>query len=400
MAPLGPFDRKRRVAVGVSGGADSMALASLLARWGAPQAVIVDHGLRPGSAAEADEAAGRLAAIGVPARVARIAVPSGSGVSERARQARYAALLSECRALGCADLLLAHHAGDQAETVRMRQQAGSGPAGLAGMAAITYRDGARLLRPLLTVAPTRLRATLRQAGLAHAEDPTNRDQRFLRARLRRSMTAADVADALAVAAERGPARHRLECAIADELAAVEIRPEGYALLPGPIGPEALSALIWTLSGRLYPPGPIEWREQTRHGMVLARAGRLGAGWLLAREPAAVAPPIPARLGAHWDGRYLVTADPGPGIEIGALGPDAPRLRRLSGLPSLILRGLPAFRRGGELVAVPHLPFPKSSSSLNLLRLRTTRPAAGAPFAPAELVRSGGGCTGDAHSPFG
>ena len=69
MAPLAPFAESSRVAVAVSGGADSMALALLLACWGRPLALIVDHGLRVGSAAEAAQTAARLSEQGIAARV-------------------------------------------------------------------------------------------------------------------------------------------------------------------------------------------------------------------------------------------------------------------------------------------------------------------------------------------
>lgn len=392
MAPLGPFDGARRVMVGVSGGADSMALAALLARWGAPLACIVDHGLRAGSAAEAAQAASRLATIGVPARVVQARLRPGPRVSERAREARYALLLAACSEAGCTDLLVAHHAQDQAETVRMRRDAGSGPAGLAGMAAIRYFDTARLLRPLLPIPPARLRATARAAGLAWAEDPTNQDCTFLRPRLRRSMAPADRDAALGQSALYGPARRAAEQARAAALADVSIFPEGYAYLPHPLGPEALSALVYTLSGKAHPPpsAPFEWRPRTWHGMALLRAGRLGPGWLLAREAGAVAPPMPAHAGARWDDRFVVARTAAPGVSIAALGAATPQFRRRSDLPAAILRGLPALWQGGDVLAIPHLAFPGRSACNIVLPLTTARPAAGAPFVPARAV------PGDAH----
>lgn len=386
MTRLRPFPRDRRVVAGVSGGADSMALAYLLSRWGRPLAAIVDHGLRPESEAEAALTASRLQAIGVPSRILQARIAPGTGLAERAREARYALLLQACRDAGCADLLLAHHAQDQAETVRMRRDAGSGPAGLAGMSAITYDDAARRLRPLLPVAPGPLRATLRHAGLGWVEDPTNRDLRTLRARLRVGMDANAVKDALATAADRGVARRASEEAVAGELAQVCLRPEGFALAPAPLGPAALSALIWMLSGRPYPPAPPKteaMRAGTLHGVVVRQAGRLGPGFLLAREPASVAGPVPARAGARWDRRFVLGST-APGATMGGLGADAARFRRGSDLPSVVLRGLPALRLGGELIAVPHLDFPDASTCRSLnLRFIPARPAAGAPFfAPA------------------
>jgi tRNA(Ile)-lysidine synthase len=164
--PLGPFGAI--VAVAVSGGADSMALALLTrdfvaARGLAMLALIVDHGLRAESAAEAALAARRLAAIGIDARLLRVeGLSAGPGLAERARTARYDILARACGAAGIVHLLLGHHARDQAETVMMRAAAGSGPAGLAGMAAWRAGGDFSLLRPLLGVPPGRLRARIRR----------------------------------------------------------------------------------------------------------------------------------------------------------------------------------------------------------------------------------------------
>ncbi|MDE2582833.1 MAG: tRNA lysidine(34) synthetase TilS, partial [Rhodospirillales bacterium] len=188
--PLGPFEPSPHVAVAVSGGADSLALALLAHAWvgargGRLLGLIVDHGVRAAAAAEAAEAAARLAGIGVPARILRLhGLARGPGLAERARAARYAALDAACAAAGIVHLLLGHHAGDQAETVILRALSGSGPAGLAGIAALTEAAGPRRLRPLLDIPPARLRATLTAAGLGWTEDPSNADQAATRGRLR------------------------------------------------------------------------------------------------------------------------------------------------------------------------------------------------------------------------
>ena len=86
------------------------------------------------------------------------------------------------------------------------------------------------------------------------------------------------------------------------------------------------------------------------------AGRLGPGWLLVREEAAMAAPVPAIKGAVWDGRFRLLNDLPAGTMIGALGADASRFRRQSTLPAAVLRTLPALRRGNSLAAVPHLLY--------------------------------------------
>ena len=238
MARLGPWDGARRVAVAVSGGADSLALALLAQDWGDPVALVVDHKLRPAAAAEAEWTRATLLARGIPATILRLdGLTPGPGVAARARRARYAALSAACRAAGLVDLLLGHHAGDQAETVLMRRRGQSGPDGLAGMAACVVTEDVRLLRPLLAFDPARLRAMAAAAGLTPVEDPTNTDLRTTRARLRREI-GADRAALLAAASEAGAARAMAEAEAAAELAArAEIRPERFAVLsPGPLDP--------------------------------------------------------------------------------------------------------------------------------------------------------------------
>lgn len=387
MAPLGPFDGDRRVAVAVSGGADSLALALLLAGWGQPLALVVDHGLRPESAVEAAATLRRLVNLGIPARLLHAHLRRGPALAERARSARYALLAGACRDAGLADLALGHHARDQAETLLLRQASASGPDGLAAMAVVAYADAARLLRPVLAILPARLRATLRHAGVGWVEDPSNADLATPRARLR----AGPVLDPLvaarlaADAGRHGAARSSLEAGTAARLATVEIHPEGYAHVMLPLTPAALSALIWTLSGAGYPPATRAIAQfeaglhpATLHGVRIARAGRLGPGWLIGREAAAMEPPVPA--GGKWDRRYRLAAAAPEGATLGALGNDAAKLRRLAPLPSFLVRTLPTLRRDGAILAVPHLRYPDAEACRSVpLLFCPARPAAPAPF---------------------
>ncbi len=372
LTPLGPWPRTRRVAIAVSGGADSLALAWLSSHWGNPTALIIDHALRPDSAAEAAQAAATLASFGVPAHTIRLnTLTPGPGLAARARAARYAALTEAAATLGLADLLLGHHAGDQAETVLMRRAAGSGPAGLAAMPAITERAGLRLIRPLLAIPPGRLRATLRHAGIAWANDPSNTNLAALRPRLRAQLQdpagdAPQTTALTAAAAAAAAARATTDARIAETLAhRASLFPEGYArLTPGPIDPVCLAALIRALGGQPYSPAggalarlAAHPRPATLGGIRLLAAGRLGPGLLLVREPAAIGPPVAAVPGAIWDHRFRLHADAPlpPGLCIAALGEAAAALRHLSPLPAAILRALPALKRGHAIAAIPHLP---------------------------------------------
>ncbi len=366
MQRLGPWGP--RVAVAVSGGADSLCLAWLTRNWGTALGLIVDHGLRPGSAIEADRTAARLAGFGMPSHTLRLAgLATGPGLAARARQARYAALTGACRAAGLVDLLLGHHAGDQAETVLMRAEAGSGPDGLAGMAAIVEQPDLRLLRPLLAMPPARLRATLLKAGLSWEEDPSNAAQAALRTGLRQRLAADPplarqlLARAAAAAAARTAQAGPLAAILAQR---ASLYPEGYALLtPGALPPECLAALLRALGGRAYPAAAASLARlaaapapATLGGIRLLPAGRLGPGLLLVREPAAIGPAIPATDGALWDGRFRLHAPAPlpPGLTIAALGARAAAWRAASGLPEVVLRCLPALWQGSALWAVPAL----------------------------------------------
>ena len=195
MAPLGPFEPAPRIAVAVSGGADSLALCLLAERWarargGAVFGLTVDHRLRPESGAEAAQVRRWLAARAIPHRTLRWpgARRAGGGIQEEARAARLALLTAWCRRAGVLHLLLGHQREDQAETALQRLARGSGIDGLAAMAPVRLAlepagGGVRLLRPLLSVPRDALPATLAQWDQPWIDDPTNRDRRHARPRL-------------------------------------------------------------------------------------------------------------------------------------------------------------------------------------------------------------------------
>ncbi len=408
MAPLGPFEPHPRLAVAVSGGADSLALVLLADLWarplgGAVLGLIVDHGLRAESAREAKDARAKLAARSIEARVLPAAgLRHGSAMAARARAARYSLLRDACAEAGIVHLLLAQHAADQAETVIMRALSASGPSGLAGMAALIEEAGLRLLRPLLGMPPSRLRATLRAAGLGWAEDPSNADRSALRPRLRalradRAGTGPATAALAAAARATGRRRAVVEADAADFLAGhVMLRPEGFALLPAmPMPATALQALIATVGGSARPLSGAALRTlaaaprpTTLAGVRLLAAGRLGSGLLAVREAVAMAPAVPARPGVLWDGRFRLAdgASPPTGAVMGALGAAAAALRGASDLPSAVLRTLPALWDDGRLLAVPHLSWPNPATCALLpVLFAPARPAGAAPFVPAGVA---------------
>jgi tRNA(Ile)-lysidine synthase len=169
------------VVVACSGGADSVALLVLAAEAGlAPVAVHVDHALRAASAADVDVVRRAAEHLGVPWRSVRVAVGPGPNLEARARDARYGALQVAREELGATAILVAHTADDQAETVLLNVLRGSAAAGLAGMAP---RRGT-IVRPLLQLRRSDVRAVVAARGLAIVEDPTNADVRWRRAWIR------------------------------------------------------------------------------------------------------------------------------------------------------------------------------------------------------------------------
>ncbi len=192
-----------KLALAVSGGPDSLALLALAhaALPAAVEAATVDHGLREAAAAEARAVAAICADIGVPHMVLTVEVAPGSVQSE-ARTARYTALARWMEARGLAALATAHHADDQAETLLLRLNRASGVAGLAGVRARGAVPGTQLplLRPLLGWRRAELAGVVDAQGWQAADDPSNTDDRFDRARLRKELARADWLDVPALAA--------------------------------------------------------------------------------------------------------------------------------------------------------------------------------------------------------
>lgn len=212
----------------VSGGADSLALMWLAARWRralsrGPQllAVTIDHGLRQEAAREARDVKRLARSLDVPHRTLRWSgTKPKTGLPAAARAARYQLLAKAARAYGATHVLTAHTRDDQAETLLMRMLRGSGIAGLAAMARESEREGLWLARPLLDIPKSRLVATLGRAKIAFADDPTNRDLSFTRPRLRALMPA--------LAEEGGDSRNlaRLASRLARANAAIEVLADG------------------------------------------------------------------------------------------------------------------------------------------------------------------------------
>jgi tRNA(Ile)-lysidine synthase len=327
------------VLVGVSGGADSVALLVAL-RALAPawrlrlHALHVDHGLRPDSAADAElvRALGRR--LDVPVEVVAVRVGGGS-VEAAARAARYAALQAAADRVGASRIALGHTADDQAETVLMRLLEGAGLRGLAGIPAVR----GRIIRPLLELRHGDAVAALQVAGVRWLEDPSHDDPKFFRNRVRHELlpllrTAwTPQIDArlagLARAARAGV--NALDAAAARELQRLAVREPDATTLPR----SALAALPVDVAAEVLRRAAADVGSRA----PLRAWGHRG----LRRVLAPAAPRRPFRLGG------VVVEVSGDRIRVGA-GPPAPLAPRTLEVPGRV--ELPEIARGIEATIIP------------------------------------------------
>jgi tRNA(Ile)-lysidine synthase len=262
MAPFCPFESRPVVAVAVSGGRDSLALALLAHDWGRSRGgrlvgLIVDHGLRAEAADEARMARDTLHRQGIDSEILRWTGPKPtSGLQQAAREARYRLLFEACRAHGILHLLVAHHADDQLETVAMRAGRGSGPDGLAGMAAMIEHRHVRLLRPLLGVRRAEITAFMCARGIAWSEDPSNADPRFERVRVRaegRAVAAPELGGDRRTERERDVARAAVAALEWDGDGRLAIDRQEIEAFNSDLCARLLSRVVQAVGGRDHPP---------------------------------------------------------------------------------------------------------------------------------------------------
>ncbi len=167
------FGEDDELALGVSGGADSTAMALLAAEAGRSFTIWhVHHGIRNASDAEAELVEKLASSLGAPFELQRLDLTDGPDLEARAREARYGVLP--------ADVCVAHTADDRAETVLLNLLRG---AGLAGVAA----PFSRVRRPILGLRRAETRALCESAGVSVVDDPMNDDPRFARVVVRKQL---------------------------------------------------------------------------------------------------------------------------------------------------------------------------------------------------------------------
>lgn len=178
---------KATIAVGVSGGADSLALALSLQEQGKKiVALTVDHGLRSESKSEAEYVASIMQKFGIEHHILTWdGEKPQTGVEEAARQARYNLLFGYCHQHNIKYLATGHHRRDQAETFLLRLSRGSGVFGLSGILPLSERDGITIIRPQLDLSPDDLKKYLIAKNVSWVEDPMNNITDFVRVRIRK-----------------------------------------------------------------------------------------------------------------------------------------------------------------------------------------------------------------------
>ncbi len=391
------------IAVGCSGGPDSMALTLLLKNWAEARsfevtALIVDHGLRQEASDEAARVAFWLKERGVQAVVlAHKGTRPRSNIQANARRMRYDLMRDWCLAHGVPVLAVAHHLEDQAETFLLRLARGSGVDGLAAMGPVSDLPGdpyrsVSLIRPLLDIARQQVRGVLEKAQWPSVVDPSNRDIRHARVRMRNlasalAMEGLDPQRLARTARNMRRARKSLENATDAFLAAhAFVDPHGYAGVEKAAfvaADEELSLRIMTrllclVSGGDYPLRLERLENLTaslRAGPPLGprnlggcRVETRGEAVLVFREASTIGPAVTAQPSLYWDRRFqLILTGDLTGLTVDRLGAEGVRQARATDmtgtrfeqLPGPARAALPALWRGDRLVAValPEEPEP-------------------------------------------
>lgn len=181
--------RKGPLLLGFSGGGDSLALLYLLKEIQTTfsfqlHLAHVDHGWRQESREQAEQLQKLAKQLELPFHLYTVIDQKQRNLEAEGRQVRLRFFSKIYREIGCEALLLAHHADDLAETILKKILEGAHMLALSGIKHQAYLEGMRVLRPLLTLSKKELQRWLTKKNLQGFDDETNREARFLRARMR------------------------------------------------------------------------------------------------------------------------------------------------------------------------------------------------------------------------
>lgn len=414
MQRISGFEKKPRLAVAVSGGADSLALALCAQQWvqqqgGSVTALVVDHGLRPEAATEAKHVEQWLSAGGISTQILTLNMNNQvSAIQQRARAARYSAMEQWCIHNEVLHLLLGHHGDDQAETFLFRLLRQSGFAGLAAMSMIRETANIRVLRPLLGASKNLCYDYLSQQNHPWIEDPSNQNQAFTRVGLRQFLALKNTnARLLNLTNACSCIRAKDETMLATLLAKqVTLYSEGFAQISGWLAlPEGalepiLQRILVVVNGsnealrdddvkRL-----VQWlhsvtaRRRTLHGCVVESHD--SQTLTIYREQNAL--PEAAKLSDNavltWDRFELTFTDSHPkeGYDVAVLGEKGwHAVKSDVDLPDYLTRRiaqtLPAIWHLEAVVCIPHIGFCNTAWPWPVPKIAfvPAKPLAGAPF---------------------
>ena len=370
--PNAPF------AIAFSGGGDSTALVHAL-RAKNPLVLIVDHGLRAGSAEESKAAQKFAQGLGLQTKIFRWSPPPNiTGVQAKARRARYGLLGAACREQGLSYLLTGHTQDDQAETVLMRLKAGGSWRGGAGMRAVTpsplWPELAEIdiCRPMMGASRGDVRHYLQRHDLPFADDPSNENRAFARIRARDELRRRPNLrrDMLSLSRDmhigRADEMRRLEA-----LFTLDVKADAFGNLYTSYVPpkRLLSSLIRAASGTDEQPREkalSRLSKAARHedfrgaslggAMIMPRKG----GLIISRDPVvalgrtAIIPLAEQVLSGRtlWDGRFWIDGE-GTVAPTGKSWIDAPPSlkAKLKHCPVSARAALPLWRKDRQIVAI-------------------------------------------------
>ena len=380
------------LAVGFSGGGDSLALLILTLDWArahgrAVLALTVDHRLNSASAAWTADALAKAQGLGADARaLAWTGDKPSTGLPAAARAARHALLADAAREAGARVLLLGHTADDLAEAAAMRAEGStvSDPRDWSPSPAWPQGRGVFVLRPLLSVGRVEIRDWLRARGETWLDDPANDDPRFARARARRNLQSSKVLSfrTSAQRADLGPPEAPPSAAPPRPLLGGG---EGYLTLSRNALAAHVAAACLCAAGTSQPPrgerlqrlvDRIRAGEDFTATLAGARIEAAGEGVSFFREPGEThrSKPTPVREGGVvelppnqplvWDGRYEITAAQ-PGVTVRPLQGLASRLpaaqrQALKGFPAAARPSLPVVLAPDGTASCPILAEPNGT----------------------------------------
>ena len=375
------------IGLAVSGGGDSIAMMHLAARaLPADQlrVVTVNHGLRADAADEIAEVSRQAALLSVHHTVLNWTWDGTGNLQAAARAGRWASIADWTIGHQINTVFLGHTEDDQVETLLMRLARGSGIDGLTAMARADYRDGLRVVRPLLDISRGVLRDWLTAEKIKWCDDPSNDDPRFDRVRARQMFAKLEelglTRKRLLQTIDHMQAAHKSLQIAAQDFARTTVRQDAGDLifhadaldLDSMDAPRRVMAagFLW-VSGNMYRPRfdrLLEIVEQVRKGQTSTLGGCLlspmrGGGLRMTREPAATKIyTVPERqndaTGAIWDRRWFVEGALDQGMTVRALGDGirhCPDWREVD-IPRTSLLASPSVWSGETLISAPVAGF--------------------------------------------